>query len=118
MKVIIISCLTILLWAMCTHAEYLFDHLQVNTDACTIVHSGTGNEDVVWRGEPIYGGLCSITVPLSEFSSKYKYCTLSGILSKSGSVMCEFGYADRQRSKVFFLGRIGNVCQFICIKAQ
>ncbi|KKW67542.1 hypothetical protein AAV94_10320 [Lampropedia cohaerens] len=92
-----------------------FDHLQIDNERCNLVQSGSRNQSVVWEGRSEIG-MCHVVVPVEEFSRTYSHCALSGVLGDSGPVMCEFGYSDRERTKVFFLAKPKNVCQFVCVK--
>ena len=94
-----------------------FDHLQIDNESCNLVQSGSRNQSVVWEGWSEIG-MCHVVVPVQEFSQKYSHCALSGVLGDSGPVICEFGYSDRERTKVFFLAKPKNVCQFVCVKPQ
>jgi len=92
-----------------------FDHLQIDTAQCALVMSGSKNQDVLARGEKRFE-YCSIRMPLDEFNKRYSYCALSGVLATKGRVLCEFGYVDRERSRVFFMSGPDQLCEFVCVR--
>lgn len=96
-------------------ASVRFDHLQIDNERCNLVHSGSRNHSIVWKGRSEIG-MCFVVVPLREFSRNYSHCALSGIIGDSNPVVCEFGYSDRGRTKVYFLAKPNNLCQFVCVK--
>lgn len=93
-----------------------FDHVQIDNNACTLVQAGTRNEVVIWRGEKKHG-MCLVTVDTQAFSRKYSFCALSSTHSEPGQpVMCEFGYFNRDKTKVIFTGSAGSLCQYVCVR--
>lgn len=97
-------------------ADAGFDHVQIDNNACTVVHSGTRNAGVIWRGEKNYG-MCHVTVDTQAFSRKYSFCALSGAFSEPGKpVMCEFGYYNREKTKLSFASSAGSLCQYVCVR--
>ena len=92
-----------------------FDNLQIDTAQCALVVSGSRNQDVVFRGEKRFEH-CSISVSVDEFNKRYSYCALSGVLATKGRVLCEFGYSDRERSRVFFMSGPDQLCEFVCVR--
>ena len=92
-----------------------FDDLQINTATCSLVRSGTGNREVIYKGQADIG-MCFITVPTKDFYQTYSYCALSGILASKERVGCQFGYYDKEHRQVSFVANKDNICQFICIK--
>lgn len=107
-------CLSLSLSAFAAVTE--FDHLQIDNNACALVHSGSRNKDVVWLGETTIG-MCNIDVPATEFSEKYTMCALSGVLgAENGQIMCEFGFADKLKERVYFMSAGGTSCQFVCLR--
>lgn len=92
-----------------------FDHVQIDVTTCALVMSGSKNLDVVARGEK-RADHCSIRLPLGEFNKRYSYCALSGVLATKGRVLCEFGYADRDKTSVFFMSGPDQLCEFVCVR--
>jgi hypothetical protein len=108
---------TLLCIAAATAADAPFDHLQIDTKACALVHSGSMNKDVLWRGKNQMG-LCSVKVPLAEFQKRYSVCALAGVLATKGSAMCEFGYSNKDKTEIFFLSDDKTLCEFVCTAKQ
>lgn len=97
-------------------ADAGFDHVQIDRHACTLVHSGSRNAGVIWRGQKNYD-MCHVIVDTQAFSRKYSFCALSGALSEPGRpVMCEFGYYDNEKKKVSFMSSAGTLCQYVCVR--
>lgn len=92
-----------------------FDYLQIDTKQCALVTSGSQNQDVIARGEKKFEH-CSIRLPIEEFHKRYSYCALSGILATKGRVLCEFGYSDAARTRVFFMSGPDQLCEFVCVR--
>ena len=92
-----------------------FDTVQIDKTQCALVTSGSGNLDVIARGEKKFEH-CAIQLPIEEFHKRYSFCALSGVLATKGRVICEFGYADNTRTRVFFMSGPDELCEFVCVR--
>lgn len=93
-----------------------FDSLQIDHKDCNLVEQGTRNKGVIWSGKSEIG-MCFVVVDRAEFEKRYSHCMLSGILSsKNEGVTCEFGYFNREKTKISFTSGKEALCEFVCIK--
>ena len=92
-----------------------FDNLQILVDQCALVTAGTWGKDLVARGER-QDKKCTVTLPIAEFTKRYSHCALGGVWVGKERVHCEFGYQDRERTRVFFESGPDQLCTFICVR--
>ena len=93
-----------------------FDSVQIDNKKCNLVEQGSHNEKVVWEGKSQIG-MCFVVIDRPDFEKKYSHCALSGVLgSKGADFTCEFGYYNREKTKLVFTSGGDALCEFICVK--
>lgn len=94
-----------------------FDSLQINSTAkCNVVHTGSLNRDVVFKGDKSFGNMCQAVVDLAVFEQTYRSCALAGITGFRSGDTCSFQYYDKERTRVEFVSSPGMTCTFTCLR--